>query len=400
MAVLKRSIRCLNQTQSCFIALLLAATLFCLRSSLGSPQVESIASGNVICNKANANTSMELYQNLVVEGDIAVENGTYLIENTTFNLTGKITASNDATILIRNATLFLTTQGQTIFRDGVVLTDNSKLVTENATIVLKCANPIEWSYITVSDESTANITDSKLYGNALIIGRQNSRINVNRSVLKKPGQISRVTSFTVLTEDNSTATIQNSELDIALARGNSSIYISDSNIQSFGILLEGNALMEIENSLVRLVEWGGWSTLRILNSTISSIEFTGLALTVRDSRVIYDLSSGGSSTVWLTNVSAGRVRAESNSTVWLINSYAGIVETRDQGKVYVGWQLPLFGTVAFPHNWLPILQTIALLAALVLIIALLVVLNRRWKRRQMQKLEQRSQASINLDINL
>jgi hypothetical protein len=335
-----------------------------------------------------------LHQNLLVEGDILVESGTYLIENTVFNLTGKITATNDAAIVIRNATLFLTTRGHTVFREGIVLTDNSKLIAENATIDLTSANPIEESYIIVGDQSTANITDSKLYGIALIIGRQNSRTYVDRSVLKGPSPVD-LRVFGVITEDNSTARIQDSELDTAEARGNSTIFVSDSIIKTRGVHAGDNGLVEIENSLVGTVETSIWpffnSTFRILNSTIDQILFKGFSLTLRDSRVVYGLATYGNSTAWLTNISAMRVTALGNSTVWLINSYAREIDTRDQGKAYVGWQLPLFGLVATPHNWLPILQSIAVLAALVLITALLVVLNRRWKRWQLQKLKQQSQ---------
>lgn len=360
-------------------------------SWLTSSQVESIAYGSVTSSKVNASTNTSLHQNLVVEGDIVVETGTYLIENIDLNLTGKITASNDATIMIRNATLFLTTRGFTTFRDGIVLTDNSKLIAENATIVVKSANPTEESYIIAGDESTANITDSRLDGIALIIGRQNSRTYVNRSVLKGPDPV-YLRVFGVITENNSMARIRDSELDVAGARGNSSVYVFNSTVQTrvFG----ENGLMEVESSDVGYASWfWGNSELRILDSTIHGISFGGLSLIVRDSQVVYEASAQGNSTAWLTNVSASRVSALHNSTLWLINSHTGEIDTRDQGKVYVGWQLPLLGLIAVPHTWLPILQGFAVLAALVLIIALLVLLNRQWKRWQLQKLKQQSQTS-------
>lgn len=361
---------------------------------LPSSQVGSVTSGNVSRGNIGAGISRELqYQNPAVEGDIVVENGTYLVEDTEFNLTGRIIARNDAVVLIRNATFFLTTRGYTYYREGIVLADKSRLYAENATMVLKSANAGEESYIIVGDDAQANITDSKLYGTAIIIGRQNSRTCVNRSILKGPSPIG-FEVFGVITEDNSTARIQDSELDTTGARGNSSVYIFNSIVQTRGVSTSGNGLIEVENSNVGYSQWL-WdnSTFRILNSTVDGIQFEGLALTVRDSRVVYDIAIHGNSTAWLTSVSASRVTATDNSIVWLINSYAGAIGTRDQGKVYVGWQLPLFGIMAFPHNWLPILQGIAFLAALILIIALLVVLNRRWKKWQLQKLKQYSQTS-------
>jgi len=358
------------------ILLLFAVALLNTQSWLPSSQVESTAFRNEVSNNANASTSMEQQQNIVVEGDIVVESGTYLIENTCFNLTGKITASNDATIMIRNATLLLTTREQTILRDGIVLADRSKLVVENATIVLGSPNELEQSYVTVGDEAMANITDSELYGHAYIRGRQNSRIYINRSILNgyDPFYFPHDVSFSVITQDNSTARIQDSKLDDTYAKGSSSVYISNSIIQE-RLSVGENCSIEIEDSLLRRVVSGGSGP-----ETYS--------ISVRDSTIVSFLEVFGNSTVWLTNVSAKEVTACGNCTVWLINSYAEMISTYDQGNVYIGWQLPLFGIIAFPHNWLPILQGIAFLAASVLTIALLVVLKRRWKKWQLQKLKQ------------
>ena len=373
--------------------LLCAVALLNLQSWLTVSQVESVTFGNEFSSNIRASMSRGLqYQKLAVEGDIVVENGTYLVEDTELNLTVKIIARNNATVFIRNATLALTTRGYN-YREGIVLADKSRLIVENATITLESADIGEQSYITVGDDAVVNITDSKLYGTALIIGRKNSRTYVNHSVLKGPSPIN-LQVFSVLTEDNSTARIQDSELDTAGARGSSSVYVSNSIIQTRGVSAGGNGLIEIENSSVGTSQWL-WdnSTLRILNSTIDHILFAGSSLIVRDSKV-HDIWASSNSTVWLMSVSVSRVLARGNSTLWLINSYAREIKAEDQGKVYVGWQLPLFGTIAFPHTWLPILQGLALLAALIIIIGLLVVLNRRWKRRQLQKERQSSHASF------
>ncbi len=366
--------------------LLYAVALLNLGSWLSSSQAELVTCGNELSSNNRASMSGGLqYQNLAVESDIVVENGTYLIEDTELSLTGTIIARNDAVILIRNATLALTTRGYN-YRDGIVLADRSRLVAENATITFKSANAGEVSYITVGDEAIVNITDSGLHGHAFIIGRQDSRTYVNRSILKGSNLV--YDTLGVLTRHNSTARIQDSELDTTQAGGNSSVYVFNSIIQPRGVSASENGLIEIQNSKVGTAQWL-WdnSTLRILNSTIYSISFEGASLIVRDSRV-YDMWIHGNSTVWLMGVSVSRVVAGGTSTVWLINSYAGKIEARDQGEVYVGWQLPLLGTIAFPHTWLPILQGLAFLAAVTIIIVLLVVLNRRWKRWRLQKLRE------------
>lgn len=375
MTALKRSIRYLNRIRSCSIALLLVATMFYPWSSLASSQIRTIASGHVISGKVDARTSTSLHQNLVVEGDIVVKSGTYLIENTTLNLTGRITASNDATILIRNATLLLTTLGETVFQDGIVLADRSRLIVQNASIILKSANIPAEPHITVGDEATVNITDSELLSrNAFVISRQNARTYINCSEMGStvdPGY------FGVRTEGNSSAKIQESELHSVVASESSSVFVSDSIIER--VFADENGLIEIENSRVKAgVTFVHNSQLRVLNSTIDHI------------------STYGNSTALLTDVSTTRVEVRDSSAVWLIDSNAEEIDVSEQGKVYVGWQLPLLGIIAIPRSWLPILQGIAILAAIVLIIALVVFLNRRWKRRRLQKSEERSQNIIRI----
>jgi len=349
-----------------------------------------MASGNEFSSNIRANVNTELRQNLTIKGDIVVESGTHLIENVNLNLTGKIVASNDATVIIRKSTLFVTTPGYN-FRDGILLADRARLIVENATVFLESANTGEESDIIVGNESIANITHSELHGFALVIGRQNSRVYVNHSILKGSWSVN-LRLCGVITYDNSAARIQDSELDIASAGGNSSIYVSDSIILAESVSASGKGLVEVQNSLLGTVEWCfDNSTLHIVNSTVSNIEFGGLSLIVKDSRVSRYVSGWRNSTIWLERISTSRITAKGNSTIWLINSYAGKVEASDQGRVYVGWQLPLLGTVTVPHNWLPFLEGLAILTALILITASLIFLNRRWKRWQLQKSNQQPQ---------
>jgi len=349
-----------------------------------------MASGNEFGSNIRANMSTELRQNLTIKGDIVVESGTYLIENVNLNLTGKIVASNDATVIIRNSTLFVTTPGYN-FRDGIVLADSARLIVENASIFVESANTGEESDIIVGNESIANITHSELHGFALVIGRQNSRIYVNHSILKGSYSVNfRLCG--VITRDNSTARIQDSELDNASAGGNSSIYVSNSIILAESVSATGKGLVEVQNSLLGTVEWCfDNSTLHIVNSTVSRIKFGGLSLIIKDSGVSDYVSGVRNSSILLERISTSRITAMDNSTIWLINSYAGAIDARDQGRVYVGWQLPLLGTVAVPHNWLPFLEGLAILGALVLITASLIFLNRRWKRWKLQKSNHHSQ---------
>jgi len=328
--------------------------------------------------------------------DLTIESGTYAMENMELNFTGKMTVTNDATLKVRNTTLVLTTRGETFYREAIVLRDKSRFIAENATIIFKSVNAIEDSYITVGDEALVNITDSELNGLAFIIGEQNSRTYINRSTLRNPSPTGTLDYFGVSARDNSTARIQNSKLDVAGAGDNASAYILNSDLMAGGIFGgDGNSLIEIRNSIVGTVQWlRDNCTLRISNSTIEVIGFEGSVLHVEDSGITLVLRVYGDSTALLKSTSVKYVQAYDRSQVWLINSAAKDIRTLDEGKVYVGWQLPLFGTISFPHTWLPILLVLAFLLALSLIIALLVFLNRQWKRWQTKKLRQQAESRL------
>jgi len=337
---------------------------------------------NACQHNIGAETNAGLYAlSQTVTGDLVVENGTYLIEDMELHLTGKITARNDATVKVKNAKLVVTTRA----RDGIALLDRSNFIVENATLVLNSTNPGE-NWITVDNEAVVNITDSRLYGYAFIIGRQNSTTYVNNSSLTGPKPIDQK-MFGVLTRDNSTARIMGAELDTVQASGHSSIYLTDSIAQTETVSVAGggSALIEIENSHVGAAQWLSENcTLRISDSTAISIRFGGSVLHVEDSS-ISSVWVAGNSTTRLKSTSVNSVRAYDRSHVWLINSAVGKISTFDEGKVYVGWQVPLLGTISFPHTWIPILQGLAFLAGMSLVVALLIFLNRRWKRWMLKK---------------
>lgn len=336
--------------------------------------------------KAIANMNVEPdYQNLTVAGDIVVEKGTYLIENMELHLIGKITARNDATVMVKNAKLVLTTRDETYYREGIVLTSSSKLIVENATMILKSTDIHEPSYITVGDEALVNITDSELLGIAHIIGGQNSRMYVNHSILKGPDPLNWE-AFGVITHDNATARIQNSELDSVQAGDYSSISVSNSTLQGRGVTGSVNGVIEVENSNVRIFQWLFDNvTLRIVNSTADTISFAGSVMRVQDSRIKWEVMVYGNSTTWLKNTSVDRVQAYAKSQVWLINSPTKEINTFDEGRVFVGLELPVFGTVAVPHLWMPILYAALFLSIMIIIVASAVFINKRWKRYQSKK---------------
>jgi len=324
------------------------------------------------------------YENKTHTGDIIVENGTYSIENMEFHLLGKMSVRNDATVIARNAKLVL------LPGYAVELENKSKFVAENATIFFQPS--IGPSYIVVDHESQLNITDSRLSGWGGIIARHDSKMYIENGTLEGPNPRDRE-NCGVITEVNSFASIQNSKLDSAFARGQSSILVMESIIQPNGVSAIENGTIEIENSDVGycqgLLEN---SNLRISNSTVEGISFGGSVLQVRDSQ-INGLWASVNCSATLIGTSVSYVKAHGNSTIWLINSVVREIKTWDEAKVHVGWQLPVLGVLTVPYTWIPILKVVFVIAILIVIIAAAVLINKRWKRWQTEKMKQEAMSA-------
>ncbi len=326
------------------------------------------------------------YENLTHHGDLIIENGTYLIENMEFHLIGNMSVRYEATVVARNAKIVLSPEGGVSFREAIVLEHESKFIAENLTIVFQ---PLSYdsSYIVVDDEAQLNITDSHLSGWGYIIARHNATVCIENGTLEGKNSIG-AENCGVMTKDSASARIQNSKLDFAGARGESSILILKSNIQPRGVSASGNGSIEIENSDVGYSEWlGERSILRIANSTISGVQSAGSVLHIQDSQIKYDVSTFSNCTAWLIGTSVPRLNARGNSTIWLINSAAKEIKTWDEAQVNVGWQLPVLGTLTVPYTWIPILQTALFIAIVLGIIAALVLINKRWNRWQTEKMK-------------
>jgi len=316
------------------------------------------------------------YQNVTYIGDIVVENETYLVENMELHLIGNITARNNATVIIRNSKLVLMIGAS--HREAVELKDTSKFIAENATIYFQSVSD-DSSEITITDEAQVNITESSLFGWTYLIGGRNSKVFIANSIAKGP-EPNRLREFGIVTRDAANARIENSTIDRVEAREQSSIYVTKSFVPS-ALLTEGGGIIEIENSDVGSCLLSGNSNIRISNSTLENIDFGGATLYVKDSSVNSSASAYDNSKIWFQSTRVFHVHAYENSTVWLINSGARYIDTSGDGKVYVGWQLPVFGIVVIPHTWILVFQVVFYLAIAVIIIASSVLIVLRWKPR-------------------
>ena len=324
------------------------------------------------------------YENRTHWGDLIIENGTYLIENMEFHLFGKLSVRHEATVVARDATFVLSPEGGVSYREAIVLEHESRFIAENLTVVFQ---PLSYSacYIVVDDEAQLNIADSQLSGWGHIIARHHATVYMENGTLEslKP----EFEGSGVIAEDNAFARVQNSKLDVAGARGESSILILNSIVQPEGAFASGKGTVEIENSDVGYSEeLRESSTLRIADSTIDGMSLGGGVLHVHDSQIRYSVRISGDCTAWFIGTMIPHVSAQGNSTVWLINSAAKEIKTFDEARVNVGWQLPVLGTFTVPHTWVPILQAVFIMVALLVIITILVLVNKQWKRWRTKKM--------------
>jgi hypothetical protein len=325
------------------------------------------------------------YENRTHRGDLIIENGTYLIEDMEFHLFGKMSVRHDATVVARDAKFVLSPEGGVSYREAIVLENESRFIAENLTVVFQPLS-YDFSYIVVDDEAQLNITDSQLSGWGYINARHNATVHIENGTIEslKP----EFESSGVITEDNAFARIQNSKLDYAGARDESSIFILKSIVQPDGVSASGKGTIEIENSDVGYCEeLPDSSILRITNSTIEGMNLVGGVLHVQDSQIKHTVWTARNCTVWFIRTSVASVYAGGNSTIWLINSAAKQIQTSDQAQVNVGWQLPVLGTLTVPHRWIPILQAALFIVTVAGIIAALVLINKRWNRWQTEKMK-------------
>ncbi len=321
------------------------------------------------------------YRNATYGGSIIIENGTYTIENMDLHLQGNITVRNNATLLTRNARLFFTRDWRTSEK-VLMLREKSIWLAYNTTVLFKGSEYYDFQ-IEADDESQVTLVDSKLSGWAYITMKTESRVFLSNSSLIGLG--SRFTWAAIQTEGNSMARIENSTIDSMSTQGNSSTRITKSKVTG-NISTWGNSSLEIEDSELASIDGSCEnSTIHLSKSTILYLDSAGAEMNVEDS-TIQTLSAWR--TTWVKGSSVISVEANGNSCVWLISSSSKSIITRDQGRVYIGWQVPILGVVAIPHSWIPILGFMLLFGIIIGTIASTIIVKRKWEQRKEKSLDQ------------
>jgi len=311
------------------------------------------------------------YQNVTYEGDLLVSsNDTFTIQNSEFYMIGKITVQDTSTLIMQNSKF----TAMPIYRDSIVLKDQANLMVTNTTMISKSQTSSRCKLL-VCNDAEVKIAHSALLRRWEIVAYNRSVVHVNNTTQQAifGGDTARLNG--IITYGTSTAEIENSTIE--------SVFVSD------------DSTVSIRNSVVKQVRMEGRTsgsahannaTVDIMCSTIESINaLNGVpTLYVEDSTVTWRANFLASSSVQLTRSSIAELIAQRNTNVILIDCYAESIEARDNSRVFVGWDLPLFGLVTMHYTWVPIVQMIIVIAIIVAIITVLVLYKRRARRIQME----------------
>lgn len=302
------------------------------------------------------------YSHINHEGDINVSDcETFTIQDCEFNITGKIIVQDNATLIVKNAR-FVTTPS--LWSDGtsLIVKNHAGLLVVNSTIVFHHPRGCNCQII-LQNEAKVNITESMLIGHGDIVARDNSTIKIYNSNITIG--FSSYDFSGVVTFDNSVAEVEDSTID--------------------GVFIWDKSAASIKDSVAKLIRTGWKETdetvINITNSRIDSISVQGgtpLFHIIRSS--ISDGYFHCNTSAWFIDSSTRTLRATGNAMIWLIGSSAGSISTNNNAKVFVGWNLPLFGPVTVSHTWIPTMQILFMISISVVIGVSYIVYSRKKKQ--------------------
>lgn len=296
---------------------------------------------NVLFSRHCTSARLERYgfqcQSFLHEGDIIVSGNEIRIIDYDYHLIGNITVKDNATLIIRNA---IFNQTGLHGRVGIVVENQASFTVTDATLII---SQDYTSKITLQDEAMLDIVNSNITNSnsdVYIWVRDNSTVHIENSA------ISGLIESKLVVETSSSVEIKNSAL------GRVVVWVCPE------VLIESSTLTDA------LKTWGA-TTVRVLDSTIGFV-WAGLGvgnvkMTIRRSSLGY-IQTGSESEVWLIKTSLAAVWSGGNSKVWLIDMSEAAIHEFDNARVFIGWELPLFGPIAVHYSVAPIVRLIPLIA--------------------------------------
>lgn len=311
------------------------------------------------------------YQSLINEGDLIVGgNETRTIEDCEYQLIGNIIVKDDATLIIKNAIFNQT--GRYVPADipaNIVVKDRASFFLTNTTLII---SQNVTSRILVQNEAKMYIADSSIENfkyDVSIWAIDNSLVYIENSVMRRAKEdIGHwvVETCTVVCDHYSEVHIKNLAFDRATVYQSSKVFIERSTLKD-AVRIFDSPTVQVIGSIIGYVTAEGSPLLYIRSSIIES------DITASENTTSAD--------IWLIHMTVERVIAGGSSKVRLIDASVKDLYIYGNAALFVGWDLPLFGPVAFPSAYAFVIQLIALnLLAATIIIVVFVMLRKLRKR--------------------
>lgn len=286
-------------------------------------------------------------------GDLSIDDQrTYCLKDGTFNLTGRLTVKDNASVQIRNAKIYLTclmdrwnwipnleTHSTGPWRAVMILVeDNSKLEVDNATFVFSSPYPgqILCHFIYLNGSAEARIDHSKFTfadgAGDNIESANDSKIHITDTILFACGISEHQPTSGVVTKDNSNCYIENCLLNTAQYEGNSTVVLINANTTDVTIC--NNPRINMTDSRIGQINIFGPVTVYLANMLIDHLD------------------ARNSSSTWATGCHFQEVSISSDATLFLSQSEAWKVNTYDKGAILFFYDLPLFGRVVLHPNFI------------------------------------------------
>jgi hypothetical protein len=323
------------------------------------------------------------------EGDLIVSgNEEVTIENCEYQLIGNIIVKDNATLTIKNVIFNQTTNQylpETVSSGtpaNILIKNRASLFLINTTLMIP---QNVTSRILVQNEAKIYVTDSRIENfqyDISIWAIDNSLVSIRNSIMKRAkedvGQWTIEMTVVVCTE-YSEVHIENVTFDRATVYQHSRIFIERSTLKDALRLFDSPTVQVTGSTIYGYVTAEGNPLIYIRSSII------GFGNSTTESSYISASEPTTSADIWLIHMNVERVIAGGNSKVRLIDTSVKYVHLYDNATLFVGWDLPLFGPVAFTPQIAFAIQLIALNLLVVTVIIVLFIVIKKVRKRHLNK---------------
>jgi hypothetical protein len=336
------------------------------------------------------------YQTLVNEGDLIVGGNEKLtIEDCEYQLIGNIIVKDDAALTIKNAIFNQTTDQylpENVSADipaNIVVENRASLFLINTTLMIP---QNATSRILVQNEAKIYIADSSIENfryDVSIWAIDRSLLYIENSIMRRAKEdvgYWTVEARTVVCNDYSEVHVENSTFDRAAVYLSSRVFIERSHLKD-AVRIFDSPTVQVTGSIIDGYVTAEGSPILYIRSSIIGYGNSTTEPYISASK------STTSADIWLIHMNVETVIAGGSSKVRLIDASVKDLHMYDNAALFVGWDLPLFGPVAFPSELAFIIQLIALNLLAVTIIVVIFVVLRKLRRRRLNEPESLSPAS-------